>query len=133
MVASCVERIGSTSTDTPTTWLGPLDLGSEWAAGLVVRLPATVTAFEHPGPVHLRVGQPPQRSELYRYEAATLVHITDDRHALSPTQLVDWHVSERWVFPCGGGSVTVGHQWQRPPRLVAHATDQARPIYVQRG
>jgi hypothetical protein len=119
--------------DFAATWLGPLDLGPAWTGGQVVRLPATVTAFEHAGPFYLRVGQPPQRSELYCHDGETLVHVAGERCALPATPLRDWHVRERWILPCGGGSLVVAREWRRPPRFVVHALDPERPFYVQRG
>jgi hypothetical protein len=119
--------------DFAVAWLGPLDLGPAWTGGQAVRLPLTVTVFEHAGPVYLRVGQPPQRSELYCHDGETLVHVADERRVLPTTPLRDWHVRERWLLPCGGGSLVIAHEWQRPPRFVVHALDPERPIYVQRG
>lgn len=118
--------------DVAAAFLAPIDLGPVWAAGGVVQLPSAVAAFEHAGPVYLRVGQPPQRSELYCYDGG-LVHVGDVRRAVEPAPLAPWHHGERWVLPCGGGTLMIGHEWQRPPRFVAHALDPARPIYVQRG
>jgi hypothetical protein len=119
--------------DFAAAWAGPLDLGPAWIAGQVVRLPSLAAAFEHTGPVYLRAGQPPQRSELYCHDGTALVHIDGDRRAVPATQLRDWHVRDRWILPCGGGSVTVAREWQRPARFVVHTHDPARPIYVQRG
>lgn len=118
--------------DFAAAFLDPIDLGPEWAAGGVVRLPPAVAAFEHAGPVYLRVGQPPHQSELYCHDGG-LVHVDDQRRAITPTPLMEWHQPDRWLLPCGGGTVMIGHEWQRPPRFTVHAFDPARPIYVQRG
>lgn len=112
-------------------FLGPIALGADWDAGAVVRLPTAVCSFEHAGPVYLRVGQPPERSALYRYDGE-LVSLGDENQRLDATPLVDWHERSRWILPCGGGTVIAGHEWQRPPRIVVHAIDPARPFYVQR-
>jgi antitoxin (DNA-binding transcriptional repressor) of toxin-antitoxin stability system len=119
--------------DFAAAFLGPLDLGPLWAAGGVVYLPHALTAFEHAGPVYLRVGQPPQRSELYLLDGGDLIHIGESRRAVAAAPLAHWDRRARWILPCGGGTLMLGHEWKRPPRLVAHAVDLARPIYVQRG
>jgi len=131
--ATAVDAHAAAAWDFAAAFLGPLDLGPLWAAGGVVYLPHALTAFEHAGPVYLRVGQPPQRSELYLLDGSNLIHIAESRRAVAASPLADWDRRARWILPCGGGTLMLGHEWQRPPRLVAHAADPARPIYVQRG
>jgi len=121
------------SWDFAAAFLAPLDLGPVWTTGGVVRLPHAVTAFEHAGPVYLRVGQPPHRSELYLHDGGDLFHASEPRRVLPLAPLVDWDRRTRWVLPCGGGTLMLGQEWRRPPRFVAHSLDPARPIYVQRG
>lgn len=119
--------------DFATTWLGPLALPLAWEAGQVIELSGLAAAFEHDGPVYLRVGQPPAASELYLYESGTLIHAADRHQVVSPVPLRDWHITERWVLPCGGGTILVTKDWQRIRRIVVHATDVRRPFYIQRG
>jgi hypothetical protein len=118
--------------DVAAAFVGPIELGPVWTAGGVVQLPRDVTAFEHDGPVYLRVGQPPGRSALYCYDRG-LVYVADERRVVPRSPFAIRHPGERWLMPCGGGSVQLCHEWQRPLRFVAHAFDPARPIFVQRG
>jgi hypothetical protein len=116
------------SWDFAAAFLGPIELPPAWAAGRVARLPSAACAFEHAGPLYLRVGQPPQRSELYLHDAGGLVHVGEARRLVPPTPLGPWDQRERWILPCGGGSPMRAHEWQRSPRFIAHAFDPARPI-----
>jgi len=122
--------------DLALTWTSPIDLGSVWRAGGEIRIPHVVTAFEHDGPLFLRVGQltPPQLpyredarpSQLYRLLDRRLVCV-DDGRILEPTQ--DHPL--RWVLPCGGGVVMHHPEWRPPHRTVVRVDDLDRGIYVQ--
>lgn len=186
--------------DFAATWLSPRDLSPFWPVDRVLPLPLGITAFEQEGPLYLRAGQPPARSELYRYDpgprtgartGGTLTQLIvseppepsgragepaaepapqriddpglqriieriaapsrepgadpspdpglrrgaerNDRRIVPATPLAEWHLTERWLLPCGAGSLLRATESRRPPRFVIHALDPARPLYVQRG
>jgi hypothetical protein len=139
--------------DFAATWLGARDLlgagpaPAPWPVDRVLPLPPGVTVVEQDGPIYLRVGQPPARTELYRLDPAptssrlaALAHLVPGergtgQHSARPltaAPLADWHLPSRWRFPCGGGSLLAISRGRHPQRLVVHSIDPDRPVYVQR-
>lgn len=110
--------------DRALTWSCPVELGPLWQVGTAVRLPHIVTSISHDGTLYLRTGQLPQPSSLYQLADGVLTCL-DDQRVIAP-------VERRYILPCGGGVLTLHHEWQKPLRIVIRAAGD-RGIYVQRG
>ena len=110
--------------DRALTWTSPVEIGPVFTAGLALRLPHRVTSFAHEGALYLRTDQPPQSSSLYLFSDSALTCV-DDRRVIAPSE-------GRFILPCGGGTLTVRREWQKPPRFVIRCNDD-RGLYVQRG
>lgn len=120
--------------DMAMLWTAPSDLGERWAAGRPTALPRPVTGFEHDGPVYVRAGRPPDRSELYRLHDDELVHLPERGGRLEVERRpLPWQSpgQSRWVLPCGAGVVTV--MWGAPSRIIIRSYLPHRSIAVQRG
>lgn len=121
--------------DLALTWCGPIALGPTWDAGGAIIVPHVVTAFASDDPVFVRTGQlspdgTPCRdapSVLYRFDGTTLTCVDDDTAVLP----LDDRRS-RWRLPCGGATLRVHTEWDRPRRIVIRC-DDARGVYIQRG
>jgi hypothetical protein len=93
------------------------------------------TAFASDDPVFVRTGQlspdgTPYRdapSVLYRFDGTTL-DCVGDRTTVAPLD----DRRSRWRLPCGGATLTIHTEWDRPRRIVIRC-DDARGVYVQRG
>ncbi len=130
-VAGPLAEDDSQAWDHALTWMAPFDLGDVWRTGGVVKLPSIVSAVECLENVYLRVGQPPQRSVLYRMTArGGELHAIDDRGGAEVVSPTEPH-QRRWRLPCGGGRLTFHHEWKQPARLVIRVDDLERGIYVQ--
>lgn len=119
----------ATAWDVAARWLGARDLGPLWHAGQPVPLPSIITAVSCDEVVHLRAGQPPQRSELYRLDGNELAWLRANHAPIALTM----YDGLRWILPCGAGVVEVHHEWQEPRRIYVRIDDPARGIFVQRG
>jgi hypothetical protein len=120
--------------DLALTWCCPIALGATWDAGHPIAAPHVVTAFASDRPVFVRTGQPSSDamsdrdspSVLYWFDGATLTCV-DDRATIAP---IEGHRS-RWRLPCGGATLTVRTEWDRPRWIVVRC-DDARGVYLQR-
>jgi hypothetical protein len=66
-------------------------------------------------------------SVLYLFDGTTLTCV-DDRTTVVP-------LNDRrsgWRLPCGGATLTIHTEWDRPRRITIRC-DDARGVYVQRG
>lgn len=97
---------------------------------MAVRTPHIVTSITHDRRLYLRTGQKPLPSSLYKLEGDTLTCM-DDQRVVEPVK-DDEHsgCSARFVLPCGGDTLTLHREWQKPLRTVLRCND-IRGLYVQ--